>query len=356
MNTLYVRLTMMLIGVASAVLLITSLIFIVEIHFHLLGLGGQSAMFQHHLELALIQSVAWAAVVGVVVAILISLVIAKRLSAPLIMMKTIANRMTQGKWSSRVQVKGPEELMALGKAMNELAQQLQKQQQLRKNMTADVAHELRTPLATLKSHMEAMIEGVWQASPARLQSCYEEIERLTVVVGDFEQLAEVESPSFQLKLQVARLDELLFQQVSIHQALFQKKGIELHVAPLMSVNARVDKVRFGQMISNLLNNAWKYTQEHGRVDVSLHTTEQMVTVIIRDTGSGIAAEHVSHVFERFYRADQARERQMSGSGIGLTIVDKLMKAHGGMIELTSEVGQGTCVTLHFPMDNVTDDH
>ncbi|GMK41443.1 hypothetical protein PCCS19_44990 [Paenibacillus sp. CCS19] len=356
MKGLYARIAIACIAIASGVLIISTITFLLETHYHLTMYRHQSqdlnmtstSAFDMHFEQALVQSVIWTAILGIVLAIVISLFVAQRITAPLIQMKSVAERMAKGELTSRTAVNGKDELADLGHSLNHLAEQLVLQQQLRKTMTADAAHELRTPLATLKSHMEAMIEGVWEPTPKRLESCFEEIERLRFLVGDLEQLTEVESPNFKLILNEENIHSLVRHHIRANQAAFEKKGVALSFQDQGQVQASIDKMRFGQIVVNLLSNALKFTPAGGRVTVAVTEKHHMVSVSISDTGIGMDNKELAFVFERFYRADKSRDRKSGGSGIGLTIVKKLVEAHKGNIEIHSETGIGTKVEFHFP--------
>ncbi|MBD3919099.1 HAMP domain-containing histidine kinase [Paenibacillus sp. PR3] len=356
MKRLYARIAIACIGIASGVLIIATITFLLETHYHLTMYRHQSqdlnmtssSAFDMHFEQALIQSVLWTAILGIVLAIVISLFVAKRITAPLIHMKSVAERMAKGELTSRALVNGKDELADLGHSLNHLAEQLLLQQQLRKTMTADVAHELRTPLATLKSHMEAMIDGVWEPTPKRLESCFEEIERLRFLVGDLEQLTEVESPNFKLSFNEENIHSIVRHHIIANQAAFEKKGVKLLFQDQGQVQASIDKMRFGQIMVNLLSNALKFTPTGGRVTVAVTEKDHMVSISVSDTGIGIDHKELAFVFERFYRADKSRDRKSGGSGVGLTIVKKLVEAHGGIIEIQSQPGRGTEVEFQIP--------
>ncbi|MBE1445864.1 sensor histidine kinase [Paenibacillus sp. OAS669] len=356
MRGLYARIAIACIGIASGVLIISTITFILETHYHLTLYQYQSqdtnmtssTAFDTHFEQALVQSVLWTAILGVVLAIVISLFVAKRITAPLIQMKSVAERIAQGELTSRTEINGKDELADLGHSLNYLAEQLLLQEQLRKTMTADVAHELRTPLATLKSHMEAMIEGVWEPTLKRLSSCFEEIERLRFLVGDLEQLTEVESPNFKLDIKKEDINSIVQHYIDTSQAAFEKKGVRLLFHDQGHAYAAIDRLRFGQIMVNLLSNALKFTPERGKVTVAVTEQVHVVCISVSDTGIGIDDKELLFVFERFYRADKSRDRKSGGSGIGLTIVKKLVEAHGGTIEIRSRTGTGTTVEFRLP--------
>jgi two-component system, OmpR family, sensor histidine kinase BaeS len=355
MKGLYARIVIAFIGVASGVLLISTIAFILATHYHFslyqdqaMDTNMNSPTFDTHFEQALVQSVVVSAIIGIMLSVLLSLFVAKRLTAPLIHMKKVAERIANGELGARTTVKGNDEIADLGGSLNHLAEQLMHQEQLRKTMTADVAHELRTPLATLKSHMEAMIDGVWMPTPERLESCYEEIERLRFLVGDLEQLTEMESPHFKLKLHKENVSAIVHRNIEACRASFAQKGINLLFEGLTNVEATLDRQRLGQIVVNLLTNALKFTPQGGKVFVELKEEEHAVLIIISDTGIGMNEDDLRFVFERFFRVEKSRDRKSGGSGIGLTIVKKLVEAHGGTIRMESRLGEGTSVEIHLP--------
>src|ERR1700730_1742651 len=173
---------LLFIAIASSIILLGGIILIIETHYHFemyrrMTFGNphpEISLLDKHFEEAFLQTIAWTTIGSIVLAICLGFFVSKRLTSPLIKMKEIAEKMAEGKWDERLDIKGRDELSNLGKSINKLAQQLQEQEQLRKNMTFDIAHELRTPLATLKSHMEAMLDGVWEPTSTRIKVCFDE--------------------------------------------------------------------------------------------------------------------------------------------------------------------------------------
>ncbi|OPH57855.1 two-component sensor histidine kinase [Paenibacillus ferrarius] len=353
MKGLYARIVIAFVSVASGILLISTIAFILETHYHFSLYQSQtmdmnSPTFDAHFEQALVQSVLWSAILGILLSVLLSFFVAKRITAPLIQMKKVAERMANGELEARTTVKGNDEIADLGGSLNHLAEQLMQQEQLRKTMTADVAHELRTPLATLKSHMEALIDGVWLPTPQRLESCYEEIERLRFLVGDLEQLTEMDSPHFKLKLHEENVSAIVHSNIEAIRASYDHKGVALLWGGAANVKATLDKQRLGQIMVNLLTNALKFTPLGGKVSVEVKQEQQMALIMVSDTGIGINEDDLRFVFERFYRVEKSRGRKSGGSGIGLTIAKKLVEAHGGTIRIESGVGVGTTVKILIP--------
>lgn len=350
---LYSRLVIAFIGITSGILLISTISFIISTHYHFTLFQHQAeeintAAFDIHFEQALIQSILWTFIISIIIAVIVSLFVAKRITSPLIHMKKIAEQMARGNLHVRTSIHGDDELTDLGHSLNYLAEQLQHQENLRKTMTADVAHELRTPLATLKSHMIAMLDGVWEPTPKRLEACYEEVERLTLLVGDLAKLTEIESPNFKLELQEEDLASIVNQGIEASKAAFFEKGIQLVYKHRNPILLNLDRNRVAQIITNLLSNALKYTQSGGEVSVQIKDDVDAARIIVCDTGIGIKADEIPLVFERFYRGEKSRNRKTGGAGIGLSIVKAIVEAHKGKIDLESIEGKGTEVTVYFP--------
>lgn len=354
MRGLHARLTYTFIGIASGVLFLASMMIIIETHYHFQMVQHQMPnempdlpQLNFHLEQALEQSILWTLVGAILIAMVVSYFVAKRITAPLLEMRAVAERISQGQLDRRLKVLGHDELGQLGTSLNHLAEQLQQQEELRKNMTADVAHELRTPLATLKSHIEAMEDGIWEPTKERIHSCYEEIERLIHLVGDLEQLTFVESPEFQLHLKEEDLGQLVQQTVEMARPEFEQKGVHLLWEAPESIRLPMDRERMAQIMTNLLSNALKFTKPTGQVSVELERHEDAIVLNVHDTGIGIPAADLPYVFDRFYRAEKSRNRKSGGSGIGLAIVKRIVEAHGGEVTISSVWGEGTTVTVRF---------
>jgi len=214
-------------------------------------------------------------------------------------------------------------------------------------MSADVAHEFRTPVATLQSHLEAMIDGIWKPDTQRLKSCHEEVLRIGRMVGDLEKLARYEGENLVLNKELFDIAELIKIIVQNFESDFKAKGVELKFESIKQ-KILADRDKVSQIIVNLLSNALKYTPEGGTVGIELSVSDREVKIIVRDNGSGISAEDLPYIFERFYRADKSRNRSTGGSGIGLTIAKSLVEAHNGKIEVKSELGKGTEFIVSLP--------
>lgn len=274
--------------------------------------------------------------------------LARRISRPIIKTVRIATQIAEGNYKIRFdgQIK-THELNELVAAVNHMAASLDNQAGLRARMTDDVAHELRTPLAAVSSYLETMMEGVWEPTPERLQSCYEEIERICGLVSDLERLAKVENDNLQLAKADVDLLELARTVVGNFESESAKKGIVLRVNG-EGVHVNGDKDRLIQVLANLLSNAIKYTHQNGAICVTVQDAGKNGIVTVEDNGVGISPQDLPFIFERFYRADKSRNRSTGGAGIGLAIVKSIVAAHGGTVTAQSEEGTGSRFTVSLP--------
>ncbi|MDN4526350.1 sensor histidine kinase [Fictibacillus fluitans] len=352
---LHARLTLVFILAATVILMVASLVILLEIHHHFTMFKLDAPEFRVikplaiHFERAVIGTILWTVLGVFILVCLISYVVARKLSKPLVQMKWAAEKMAKGDLDVRVKIQGKDELQELGQSLNQLAAQLQKQEIARENMTSDIAHELRTPLSTLKSHMEAIEDGIFEATPERLHSFAEEIDRLILLVHDLEQLTAYEAPNFTLEKQREDLGEVIQQSMSTLREAYVQKGVALSYHEKDSIEMLNDKKRIMQVMINLLTNALKFTPSGGSVDVTMEVKERDAVIAIKDTGIGIAKEERSIVFERFYRTEKSRNRRFGGSGIGLTIAKQLVEAHGGSIWMESNHDEGTTVFVALPL-------
>ncbi len=292
----------------------------------------------------------WLAVAAAVVAsVLLTLFLSNRILAPIQALTLVARRMEKGDLSQRVPVHAEDEIGQLGHAFNAMADGLARIEELRRHMVTDVAHELRTPLANIRGYLEAMHDGLVAPSPELIDSLHEEAVLLGRLVDDLQELALAEAGQLHLVRQPVKLAEIVQQAVNGFQPQAGAKGLTIRAElppelPLVDV----DPQRVGQVLRNLLDNAVAYTPEGGEIVVQARLAGVEAQVSVRDTGTGIAPEHLPYVFERFYRADSSRARATGGAGLGLAITKQLVEAHGGRVWVESEVGRGTTFTFSLP--------
>jgi signal transduction histidine kinase len=313
-------------------------------------LGTRQAEVFANFRQAATEAMMLAALAAFAAAVIVSLLPVKE-------MMTASQRIADGHYEERVGLPGkvdPEdldELAQLALSFNQMAAKLERTETMRQELIGDVAHELRTPLSSIKGYMEGLIDGVLPPDAATFQQVYREADRLQRLVHDLQELSRVEAGAFELKLQslpVSRLSETVRARLARQ---FEEKGValEIDLAPDLPP-VQVDEDRIGQVLLNLVGNALQYTPAGGQVRLTARREDSVVSVAVEDTGIGIAAQHLPHVFERFYRVDKSRSRAGGGSGIGLTIARHLVEAHGGKIHAGSAgLGQGSTFTFTLPV-------
>ncbi|MBV9230714.1 MAG: HAMP domain-containing protein [Chloroflexi bacterium] len=310
---------------------------------------GRGSPEEHFLD-SVNHSLLLAVIVAGLVALLLTLVLSNTILKPIRALTLAASRMEQGDLSQRVKIKTKDEIGGLAHAFNTMAESLDRSEQLRRNLISDVAHELRTPLTNIRGYLEALQDEVVEPDPAVLALLYEEAMLLSRLVTDLQDLTLAEAGQLRLQLAPIALEDIINTVVSGLALQARSKNLSLQVdvpADLPLVEA--DPQRVGQILRNLLSNAIKHTPPDGEICVSAQVAEQEVEVRVKDTGMGIAAEHLPYLFKRFYRADPSRARATGGTGLGLAIVEQLVHAHGGRVDVESQVGQGTCFTFTLPV-------
>ena len=292
----------------------------------------------------------WGSLVAVAIALVITFFLSRRILAPVKALTLTARRLGQGDFSQRVQVQDKGELGELAQAFNSMASDLEQAEQLKRNMVADVAHELRTPLSNIRGYLEAARDGVIKSDADTIRSLEEEAILLSQLVDDLQELALAEAGELKLDIQAEDIAELINQAVAAVRAQAAAKGVSVSIDlpdKLPSVN--IDCHRTSQVLRNLLDNAVAHTAKGDTIMVTAWQQANRVKVSVTDTGEGISAEELPNIFERFYRVDKSRTRATGGSGLGLTIAKRLVEAHGGTIEAQSELGKGSRFDFTLPV-------
>jgi signal transduction histidine kinase len=295
-----------------------------------------------------------AGAVSLILAAGIGLLMARRISLPVARAVAATRHIAEGGGLEAIPERtGIRELDAMAAAVNHLSRTLSEQEALRRRLSADMAHEIRTPLAALQSHVEALMDGVWKPEPARLVALHEEILRANRLVADMEKLARVEGDLAGIARRPTPLMPLLASITTSQEPRFREKGVELAFRPAgtIEITAEVDADRLTQAISNLLSNAREFTPPGGRVEVGLDATARVALITVADTGIGIESHHLPRIFERFYRVDPSRSRATGGAGIGLSIARAIVQAHGGAITVASEPGRGSRFVISIPLSS-----
>ena len=288
-----------------------------------------------------------ASILTLIIAIRSSIQISKKFLNPIYAIKENAKLIEQGKYKTLNDVNtNTFELYELSASVKELAEKLNYQEALKKRMTTDIAHELRTPLAAIQSHIEAFMDGVWEPNDERLSVIYGEIIRLTKLINELSELSIVEE-EINIKFSKVNLSATFNDIIDSYEPMLLEKNINLNKNIQNDVNVMGDMDYLKRIFVNILSNAIKYTNEKGSVSVYLEQIKDKIRIIVKDTGIGIPKEDLKYIFERFYRSDLSRNRQTGGTGIGLTITKVLVEAHEGTIKIDSEVGKGTNVIIEF---------
>lgn len=291
--------------------------------------------------------------IAIVMALSVGTLMARRISKPLSIVMETAREITNGNYEARTKLNTTTvEIDALTESINDLAETLENQEKLRQRLTSDVSHELRTPLATLQSHMEAMIDGIWDADISRLKSCHEEIVRMTQLVGALEKLAIIENDANKFERVPVGIRQLIENQIKNFESDFYKKNSQIEFECLADETILADKNQLNQVVVNLMSNALKYSPENSRLIIRYYVTYEEVFLEFQDYGYGIAEADLPNIFERFYRADQSRNRTTGGVGIGLTISKAIINRHGGKIMVSSTLGEGSLFKIVLPKTTI----
>ncbi|MER6144842.1 ATP-binding protein [Streptomyces sparsogenes] len=283
-------------------------------------------------------------------AILGALLLSRTVLRPVSALTAASRGLGEGDLARRVPVTGRDEIAELGRSFNRMAESLQASEERQRRLVGDVAHELRTPLANLRGYLEALRDGVVEPDPELLDSLHEEVLLQQRIVDDLQDLALAEAGALTYHRDHTDLGELLETCRTAHRAQAERAGVALTATvPAAPVYAHADADRLRQAVGNLVSNAVRATAPGGGVRLTLERRGAEAVVRVGDTGHGIPAAQLPHVFERFWRADAARGRATGGSGLGLSITRQIVKDHQGTIGVESEVGVGTTFTIMLPL-------
>ncbi|MBI2325232.1 MAG: HAMP domain-containing histidine kinase [Chloroflexi bacterium] len=286
-----------------------------------------------------------AAAIAALVALLVGVLVARRIARPVAALASATESLRRGERGARVRELPSDELGDLGRSFNEMAGSLEREDELRRRVVADVAHELRTPLTSIQGHLEALRDGVLPPDPPTLGALHDEAARLGRLVSDLEALARAEGAGFTLArgpIDVANVARDVSAELV---AAFRDKGVRLDLEAA-SARAMADEDRVAQIARNLISNALKFTPAGGRVTVGTRPQDDRAVLEVSDTGIGMSAEETAHAFDRFWRA--AGATGVPGSGIGLTIARELALAHGGDVSVESAPGRGSTFRVSLP--------
>jgi len=292
----------------------------------------------------------WGGLLAVAIAMLFTFILSRHILAPVKALAGVSRKFGKGDFSHRVDFKDKGEMGELGRSFNAMADDLERNERLRRNMVADVAHELRTPLSNLRGYLEAISDGLVKPDEATVHFLNEEVSSLSRLVDDLQELSLADAGELRMVFQPEDISRLIRETVTALQAEAAAKNLTMSASlPAALPEVNIDSHRIKQVLYNLLDNAVAHTGPEGRITVTAWQEEDRVYVSVADTGEGIPAEDLPLIFERFYRVDKSRTRSTGGTGLGLTISRRLVEAHGGSIDVRSKPGQGATFTFSVPV-------
>lgn len=301
------------------------------------------------------QFLLFTAVAGSVAGALIGTLMSRSLTAPLANLAAAAVALGAKDWQQRVEIKGTSEVVKLARAFNQMAVALETNERLRRNLIADVAHELRTPLVTLQGNLYAILDDVYPLTKHEIANLYDQSRLLSRLIEDLQELSLAEANQLPMTQSPTDLSYLIERAVTTFQPVAASKNIDIHAQfPDAPAIVMADPARITQVLQNLLNNALTHSPDHSEISISLSDKNSHLVLSIKDSGEGIPPEHQPYIFERFYRVDKARSRTTGGAGLGLAIAKAIVEAHDGRIGVTSTgiTGDGTTFTICLPAANL----
>jgi two-component system sensor histidine kinase BaeS len=289
------------------------------------------------------------ALLAALIALFLGIFFSRTLTRPIRELTRATHAVSNGDLSQHVPIRSNDELGELAKAFNKMSAELSRSVNARKQMTADIAHELRTPLSLILGHAEAVHDGVLPPTRENFEIIREEATRLENLVNDLRTLSLADAGELSIQLQTIEPQRLLNEVSSLYQYQAQRKNIsfELDIAPNLP-SIEVDPGRITQVLTNILDNALRHTPEGGRVIFAAKEVADQIELSVQDSGPGLSIDDVNRIFERFYRTDSSRQREEGGSGLGLAIAKSIVQAHGGQLLAESEAGEGLNVKIVLP--------
>lgn len=310
---------------------------------HMMGMQG---MGMH--ETAYISSVhnglAWVGVSLLIIGLIASYALAKGISDPIKQLAAAVSEVKEGRLGQRVTITTGGELDSLAEAFNSMSERLETNERLRRRLLADIAHELRTPVTIIQGNLEGLTEGVIEPTKEQFYSLYEEAVHLGRLITDLRDLSLADAGHLPLDKSEISILQIATKNVSLITPLAEEKGIAISVEGIDAM-IQADPGRIMQVFRNVLSNAIRYAV--AKIDIQIREENGWVEVTVTDDGQGIPEEHIPFLFKHFYRADEVRDRNSGGSGIGLAIVKSIMEAHGGTVSVSSRLGVGTKFVLNF---------
>ncbi len=284
----------------------------------------------------------------IIVVISISIFLSQQISKPIIVVSKMTDSIKKGGYDQTLEYESSiVEIDNLINSINNLSKELYNMENMRKRLTSDISHELRTPLTSIQTHLEAMIDGIWEPSEQRLISVNEEVIRISHLVNQLKNLAKFDSEESKLDISEVDLKQLVKNIIYNNESYALEKNININ-SSLEDIRAFIDKEKISQVIINLISNAIRYTNNNGEIFIKLYKVEDFIKISVKDNGIGIPKESVDYIFERFYRVDKSRCRNTGGTGVGLTICKSIIDLHGGNIEVKSELNIGSEFIITIP--------
>jgi signal transduction histidine kinase len=314
------------------------------------GQGGTQVGLREF-RLSFFEALKYAAFAAIVAALAVGIFFSRRVIAPLRAVMAATQHISDGHYDERVQVDGTDEISQLASHFNQMAEKLEQVESMRRRLIGDVAHELRTPLTVIKGSMEGLMDGVLPATSETYSEIHRETDRLNHLVDDLQELSRVEARAYQLDIRSVDVSNLVATVIKRLGHQFDDKRVTLTSSlPRDAMQVLADGDRAIQILTNLIGNALQYTPENGTVAVSIERDKNEASISVHDTGFGIPADQLTHIFDRFYRVDKSRSRAHGGSGIGLTIAKHLVESHGGKIWAESAgENKGSEFTFTLPL-------
>jgi two-component system sensor histidine kinase BaeS len=298
------------------------------------------------------QALLFAALGATGAALLLGILLARALTRPVRELTTATRAMAKGELEQKVPVRSQDELGELAASFNQMSADLARANELRRQMTADIAHDLRTPLSVITGYTEALRDGVLPPTPETFQTMHKEAEHLSILVEDLRTLSLADAGELTLAGQLVHPRELLERTAAAHLHHAQQLEIALQVTAEANVPAvNVDAERMAQVLGNLVSNAFRHTPAEGQITLAAMQRGDHVLLTVQDAGVGIAPDELPRIFDRFYRGDEARQVHEGESGLGLTIAKSIVELHGGTIAVESTLGEGTTFTITLPVDS-----
>ncbi|MDP1548454.1 MAG: ATP-binding protein [Anaerolineales bacterium] len=295
-------------------------------------------------------SIFLSAVGAIFLALLTGIFLSSTITRPIRELTKATHSMTDGNLGQQVPVRSRDEIGELAHSFNKMSSDLARSFNLRKQMTADIAHELRTPLSLILGHAEGVHDGVLAPTRENFEIIREEAERLEHLVNDLRTLSLADAGELSVEFQPININAFMSDIHAHYLSLFNQKRITLNLTPApVMLTANLDPNRFAQVLTNILDNALHHTPAGGRVELKTQLTGNRIQLSVKDSGAGVTSADAAHLFDRFYRVDESRARDDGGSGLGLAIAKSIVEMHGGKIWAESEKGQGLKVVIELPM-------